>query len=178
MVYFSFLQVKGAHSWKMLWERDFWGHDNLKSSSSHKSWRPLCTATYRVYYLLAGDSPFWFHVTDRLLNASVSVLVLLAALSCFRTTTDDHGLLRRRTEVSAVLAACFFTVHPVHVEAVANSTGRAEVLSALCALSGFVFYTRFVKTGASSPMQHQCVDSATAVGGMLLFSFCSMLSKV
>ena len=66
------------------WARDFWGHDQLAWAESHKSWRPICTASYRLNYALAGSTgePFWFHVVDRVLHAATSALALpVAALS-------------------------------------------------------------------------------------------------
>ena len=76
--------VRGETPWDQVWARDFWGHDQLASEESHKSWRPLCTASYRLNYQLAGHSgePFWFHVVDRFLHALTSALALPVAALC------------------------------------------------------------------------------------------------
>ena len=45
--------------WSEVWTRDFWGQHQLQDERSHKSWRPLCTATYRLqrmyFQLAAGE---------------------------------------------------------------------------------------------------------------------------
>ena len=46
-----------ASSWTEFWAHDFWGTP-LASNESHKSYRPLVTATYRVHWLLHGYEPF------------------------------------------------------------------------------------------------------------------------
>jgi hypothetical protein len=51
--------VRGDVGWAEIWARDFWGHDSLASASSHKSWRPLCTATYRLNFWLGDGQPYW-----------------------------------------------------------------------------------------------------------------------
>ena len=91
--------VKGETPWDQVWARDFWGHDQLDWAESHKSWRPICTASYRLNYQLAGSTgePFWFHVVDRLLHAAVSALALpVAALSL-----ASAGSRRRRRSSSS-----------------------------------------------------------------------------
>lgn len=51
--------VLGTVGWHEVWRRDFWGHDAVASAVSHKSWRPLCTATYRLNYGLGNGQPYW-----------------------------------------------------------------------------------------------------------------------
>jgi len=76
--------------------------------------------------------PFWNvaqHVGDIFLHAIVSVLVYyVGARVC------SFSVAR------AALAAILFAIHPVHVEAVANITGRAEALSALFSLLAILVY--------------------------------------
>jgi len=69
--------------WSELWKRDFWGIDDLTNANSHKSWRPLCTASYRLQHMFSdwvGESsageenetdPYWFHIVDRSLPVSL-----------------------------------------------------------------------------------------------------------
>ena len=80
-------------------------------------YRPLPLATFAVDWTIAHGHPVWFHVMNLLWHAGVAVLV--AALA------------RRWADWTAALAAgLVFAVHPVHVEAVANVIGLAELMAA------------------------------------------------
>lgn len=93
-------------------------------------YRPLVLATYTVDWEIGGGSPFVFHLVNVLLHAAVTVLVLLL-------------LLRLGADLSAAWAgAAVFAVHPVHVEAVANIVGRAEILAALFLVGACILYLR------------------------------------
>jgi hypothetical protein len=81
-----------------------------------QAYRPLPVATYALDWLTA--STLWFHLVNVLWHAGASVAV--AALA------------RRWTgERAALVAGLLFAVHPVHVEAVANVIGRAELMAGL-----------------------------------------------
>ncbi len=79
-------------------------------------YRPLAVATYALDRLLGG--PPWFHLVNVFWHAGASVAV--AALAR-----------RWAGERSALVAGLLFAVHPVHVEAVANVAGRADLMAAL-----------------------------------------------
>lgn len=80
--------------------------------------RPLTALTYWLDGFLWQGNPGGFHLTNLLLHALVSVLVL--------------ELARRLLPVgpAPLLAGLLFAVHPVHVEAVAWVQGRVDLLSA------------------------------------------------
>ena len=79
-------------------------------------YRPLAIVTYALDALVDGAP--WFHFVNLLWHAAASVAV--AALA------------RRLLGVAAGLAAgLVFAAHPVHVEAVANVVGRAELMVGL-----------------------------------------------
>jgi Tfp pilus assembly protein PilF len=81
-------------------------------------YRPFTTLTYALNYAVSGLAPWSYHLVNVLLHATVSALVFLLGL-------------RWRLAVSAAgLGALLFALHPVHVEAVANITGRKELLAA------------------------------------------------
>jgi len=227
-----------------LWERDFWGVNDLASGKSHKSWRPVCTLCYRWQYdiimnnnlfdeyyenshgfvsevkttkLLADGRGFptagggvmgkkievprgydydvidhatgarrpwsftnsegtidpysdevrlvwWFRLFDRFLHGIVSGLcvpVVAYILMGYLPLTQSKGKDTTATapivaslvlgEMNAttwiwllsILVGFMFGLHPIHVESVANTTGRAEVLCAFFYLLGFLSYVRF-----------------------------------
>lgn len=80
-------------------------------------WRPLITGTYGLQWALWGNNPVGFHAVNVVAHATFTVLVLL--------------LLSRLMPLPGAFAgALLFAVHPVHVEAVANIVGLAEILAA------------------------------------------------
>jgi protein O-mannosyl-transferase len=109
---------------------DFWG-DRLTDAGSHKSFRPLTTATFRLTAALAGlKSPLAFHSVNILLHAAVSAGLYVVSMRRL-------GL----RQPTARLAAVLFALHPVHTEAVAGIVGRADLLAGLFMLASFYVVT-------------------------------------
>lgn len=77
-------------------------------------YRPLTIATYAADWHVGG--PAWFHFVNLLWHAGAAVLVAVLA----NRAAGIHG---------ALVAGVVFAVHPVHVEAVANVVGRAELMA-------------------------------------------------
>jgi len=99
-------------------------------------WRPVSTAALAVQRAVVGLEPLLFHAVNVGLHAVVTGLVVLLA-----------GAL---VGVPAALAAgLLFAVHPVHVEAVANVVGIAELLSAIFYLGACLLFVR--RTGGGAP---------------------------
>lgn len=87
-------------------------------------YRPVTLLSFALEWQLWGNAPAVFHATNVLLHAVATALVagLVLRLGGGRAAALGAGLL--------------FAVHPVHVEAVANLVGRAEVLAAIGVLAG------------------------------------------
>jgi hypothetical protein len=126
--------MRASTPWTDILKHDFWGQ-SIALPLSHKSYRPLATASLRLSRVLASawsgigsdvggiaglGSPFGYHLANVLLHALVCALVLVL----FRSILNGQ-------EPSALLAAVIYTVHPVHVEPVAALVGRADLLSGL-----------------------------------------------
>jgi hypothetical protein len=80
-------------------------------------YRPFTLLSLALDWRLGGGAPWVFHATNVALHAAV--------------TGGVFALLHRPLgPIWAGVAAAFFAVHPVHVEAVANVVGRAELLAA------------------------------------------------
>lgn len=133
--------------------------------------RPLCTASYYYNRVSNGGelSPYHFHLVDRILHGVVTALTFSVAWY----TLKNHCKKQRRWLIS-FLAALIFGIHPVHVEAVANSTGRAEVLCALFYFVGFLTYAGICETRAG---RSSLLVGAISVILTLFFAFMSVLSK-
>ena len=122
-----------------LFTTDFWGKD-LGHVESHRSWRPLTTLLFRT---LAGNPASVFHGASLLAYAGVVCMV--------------HELARRvlQDARAAFVGSLLFAVHPVHVEAVANITNLAELLSALLFLGAVLVYTSAVVPGRRSDVGYE-----------------------
>lgn len=88
-------------------------------------YRPFTTIAFALQWGIGGGSPLPFHVTSILLYAAVCVAL-------FRLTVRLAG------PQAGLIAAGLFAVHPVHVEAVANAVGQAELWAALFAVLALV----------------------------------------
>jgi tetratricopeptide (TPR) repeat protein len=92
-------------------------------------WRPSTTAILGLQYALAGENPVLYHVVNVIAHAAVSALVVL--------------LLAELMSLSAAfVGGLVFAVHPVHVEAVANVIGIAEIFPAMAFLLACLVHVR------------------------------------
>ena len=90
----------------LLWN-DFWGTP-IHLNTSHKSYRPVCVASFRLNYMLHGLQPMGYHLVNVLLHAVVCYLYVQLCALVF-------------TQVwPAFLAGLLFAVHPIHTEAVST----------------------------------------------------------
>ena len=88
-----------------------------RSSYRSNAYRPVTTVAFALDWAAGGGRPVAFHATNVVVNLAVVALVLaLASL-----VLGPGG---------ALVAALWFAVQPVHVEAVANGVGLAELLAA------------------------------------------------
>ncbi|XP_047201672.1 protein O-mannosyl-transferase TMTC2 [Girardinichthys multiradiatus] len=112
--------------WINIFYDDFWG-TLLTHSGSHKSYRPLCTLSFRLNYAVGGLEPWGYHLVNVALHGAVTVLFTSLARLLL-----GGGLW-------SLLAGLLFASHPIHTEAVAGVVGRADegaavffLLSLLC----------------------------------------------
>jgi Flp pilus assembly protein TadD len=110
--------VHSLEDWRGILGATWWGT---------AMYRPVTLLTFAVDWVVSGGDPGWFHAVNVLLHAGATALVYLLARSLLPS-------------LPAAAAAVLFAVHPVHVEAVANVVGRAEVLATLFALGAVLLY--------------------------------------
>ena len=92
-------------------------------------WRPIVTGLYGLEWSLWDGNPAGYHLVNILLHGGVTALVVLLLAELFPVG-------------AAFTAGLVFAVHPIHVEAVSNVVGRAEVLSALFFLVACILVLR------------------------------------
>ncbi len=135
-------------------------------------YRPFTQLTFAFDWAIGQGSPVVFHFMNVAFHVFCTLLV-------FR-------LARRMLPVaSAIVASSLFAVHPVHVEAVANVVGRAEVLATFFVLGAALLYladgdlaSRGINSGrrwatsvgvmAFSVLAYASKESALALPGILL----------
>jgi hypothetical protein len=104
-----------VHRWAELWQafaQSYW-----PPWLGAAMYRPLPIASYAIDW--QTKSVMWMHAVNLLWHAGASVAVAALLL---RLTDSERG---------ALLGGVIFAVHPLHVEAVANIVGRAELMAAL-----------------------------------------------
>jgi Flp pilus assembly protein TadD len=100
----------------------YWSRDYANSA-----YRPATSISLALDWAIGGGRPLVFHVTNVLLHLAVVALVLALA----SRVLGPGG---------ALVAALWFAVQPVHVEAMANVVGRSELLAAVGYLLAVLAY--------------------------------------
>jgi tetratricopeptide (TPR) repeat protein len=113
-------------------------------------WRPMTTGAFGLLYALGGGSAVPYHVANVLGHAAASGIVVLLAAALMPLS-------------AALVAGLVFAVHPVHVEAVSNIVGFAEVLSTVAMLLACLLH---VRPPARSSWKH-----ALALGALYAVAF-------
>jgi tetratricopeptide (TPR) repeat protein len=115
-------RIHSLHDLRALLDAPFWGGDYRNTA-----YRPATSVALALDWAVGGGRPFVFHATNVLLH--LAVVALLLALAS-----------RVLAPGGALVAALWFAVHPIHVEAVANCVGLAELLAAAGYLGALVAY--------------------------------------
>ena len=100
-------------SWFNLLQNDFWGLP-MEEKDSHKSYRPLTVATFRLNYMLHELQPLGYHLVNVLLHSAVCYLFVLLCGVVFSEVWP------------ALIAGLLFAVHPIHTEAVRKEGGAGQ----------------------------------------------------
>ncbi len=125
-----------------------WQHDSLWQLVRHDYWgdqrldalyRPVTTISHILNYRLSADRPRSYHVVNTVLHAACCCC--LFGLSC--AVFGNWRL--------AGAASALFAVHALHVEAVAQVVGRAELLSALWTLVALWLYVVDARRNGGRP---------------------------
>ncbi|XP_024147077.1 protein O-mannosyl-transferase TMTC2 [Oryzias melastigma] len=151
--------------WTNILYDDFWG-TQLTHSGSHKSFRPLCTLSFRLNYTLHGLRPFGYHLLNVALHGLVTALV--TALS--RTLLGGGPW--------CLVAGLLFASHPVHTEAVAGVVGRADVGAALFFLLSLFCYARHCRLRTGLAGVFHSGSAARCWGWMLCSLGCAAASML
>ena len=149
----NYLIVRAARNHTLAgWWRDFastywpleWGGDG---------YRPLTTIVFRLQWVLGGGSPAVYHTVNVALHVLGTVAVLWLA-----TAVLPFG--------AACVAAAFYAVHPVHVEAIANVVGQSELWVALLIVAAMTLYIRGRLIGPITPRRWTAICGLYATAAL------------
>jgi hypothetical protein len=118
------------HSLGAIWQ--VFNHTYWQPQYGASLYRPLTMLLFAIEWMIGGGSPLPFHIVSISLYAAVCGAVFVLARQVF-------------DERAAIIGAAIFAVHPLHVEAVANVVGQAELAAALfviVAVSRYIAWTR------------------------------------
>ncbi len=112
------------------------------------NWNPLTWISHALDYALWGLNPLGHHLTNIILHAVNTALVVLLALKLLESARDrseGNSFLNDRTIlIAAGVTGLLFGIHPVHVESVAWVSERKDVLCALFFLLSIIMYVKAV----------------------------------
>lgn len=148
-------------SWFNLLANDFWG-THLGETGSHGSYRPVCTLSYKLNHLLGGLKPHGYHLTNVVLHAIATALVLQVSRQLL------PGGHRKRWFSGPTVAGLLFAVHPIHTEAVASLVGRADLFACIFYLLAIICYKRHVELRGTNNSRRQWSRLAWTVGCAVL----------
>ncbi|MGH7475355.1 MAG: hypothetical protein ACRELD_03630 [Longimicrobiales bacterium] len=107
-----------------IWLAPYW-----QSIESAGLYRPAVLTGYALQWALGGGGAWLFHAISVGMHAAVSMLLYALLRTWF-------------APAPALIGALVFVVHPVHVEAVANLVGQAELIAAGGVLIALVLLAR------------------------------------
>ena len=112
---------------------EFFRRDVFNAASGGTYYRPIVSVVFMLDALWAGKNPAAYHFTNMALHLAACCLLfrLLLKLNCERGRSFFY--------------AFFFTVHPVHTQAVAWIPGRNDILLALFSLLSFSAFLSFLE---------------------------------
>ena len=143
-------------------------------TSSHAGWwMPLTWVSFAIDYQIWGLNPFGFHVTNTIIHAANSALVVAIAymIANRRVEAGPDSANRLPQLLFAAAAGLIWSLHPLRVESVAWIAERKDVLNGFFSLGSVFFYLRCHRgAGAEKPARADYFIS------LAFFSF-SLLAK-
>ncbi len=103
------------------------------------NWLPLTLLSYALDYAIWGYSPFGYHLTNNILHAANTGLVLLL---CLRLASA-RKMAAFESMAFSLTAALLFGLHPLRVESVVWVSERKDVLCAFFFLLAMLSYLRY-----------------------------------
>jgi len=149
----GFEDVRGTSPMLDLLRNDYWGRP-MSGVDSHKSWRPFSVlflrwvnsygwsdSDHNVLKLVLKDDIFFHRFVSAMLHATTAECVSIVGCRLFARSRRRCGSKEEVEEVDGwvmlmlrTLMKLLFSLHPCHVEAVANVANRPHVLALLASM--------------------------------------------
>ncbi len=143
-------RIHSLAGWWTLWTHSYW-----PDQIGHGLYRPITATSFAFQWAAGSGDPMVFHAVSVVLYALVCAAVFWLALELL-------------APAFAWTAAALFAVHPVHVEAVANVVGQAELWAALFMALAVVLFIR--------ARRHDLLSTPTILALAILYAL-ACLSK-
>jgi tetratricopeptide (TPR) repeat protein len=131
------------------------------------NWHPMMWLSLGLDYAIWGLEPMGYHLTNILLHAlDTFLVVLLAGILLIKGSVADE----KKMLFGAAIAGLFFGVHPLHVESVAWVSERKDVLYAFFWILSILAYVGYT---SSDTLKRKIMFYVLC----LLFFMLSLLSK-
>ena len=126
------------------------------------NWHPLTWISHAVDYAIWGLNPLGHHLTNVVLHAADTFLVVLLIVRLVNASKEtlkkngSSGFLDERTIlITGGVTGLLFGLHPLHVESVVWVAERKDVLCALFFLLSITMYTHYAVSISSKPPEGQ-----------------------
>jgi Tfp pilus assembly protein PilF len=116
-----------VHHFSALWQS--FGQPYWPEATKAGQYRPLAIGSFALDWFLSGGSSHWMHAVNILWHVAMCVLVW----RLLRDIMPTGG---------ALVGALYFALQPVHVEAIANTVGRCDVMAATFVVAGVLAHRR------------------------------------
>lgn len=123
-----------------------------KVESFNGLWIPLVWISFAIDYRLWELNPFGYHLTNLVLHAANTCLLVLAAdellgLAGYRQLFEKTGIKgwEYLYPATLLLAGLLWGIHPLRVESVAWVSERKDVLNGIFTFGAILFYLRYVR---------------------------------
>jgi hypothetical protein len=119
------------------------------------NWHPLTWISHALDYLFWGLHPLGHHLTNNILHALNTVIVVLLVMQLMeilKNTGGSNAFLNSRTVgITGAITGLLFGLHPLHVESVAWVAERKDVLCAFFFLLSLTAYTKHAEAVRRGP---------------------------
>jgi hypothetical protein len=150
------------------------------------NWHPLTWISHAVDYAVWGLNPLGHHLTNVLLHAANSFVVMLLVvrlMEIVKKTAPENArsafLNERAILITGGTTSLLFGLHPLHVESVAWVAERKDLLCALFFLLGILNYLRYADSSDRETFRKKLVSRIFAKPYLLALGFflLALLSK-
>lgn len=133
-----------------------WAFSNFDAANYH----PLTWISHALDYATWGLNPFGHHLTNNILHAMNTFLIVLLVVRLILNSVPDS----RFALIAAATTGLLFGLHPIHVESVAWVSERKDVLCALFFLLSIMMYIRYIAPPVLTVSSGRSVEGLYSAG--------------